>query len=115
MLGGLPAFSAACTEFLGLAQDINKQRRLNTITLANHVQLMELLEIPQLMDTCVKNRYHLLPILIYFDFHIFQFIIFSQGEGCYGFRVLVWLVALVCVIFPQNKMERLLKQVNFKF
>ena len=31
---------------------------MNTITLGRHTQLLEVLEIPQLMDTCVRNSYY---------------------------------------------------------
>ncbi|RWR80055.1 conserved oligomeric Golgi complex subunit 8 [Cinnamomum micranthum f. kanehirae] len=38
-----------------LAQQILEKRKLNRMLLANHSYLLDLLEIPQLMDTCVRN------------------------------------------------------------
>ncbi|EDO31784.1 predicted protein [Nematostella vectensis] len=58
LLDKLPGFSTKCKEFMDTAREINQSRRLNSLTLARHTQLLEILEIPQLMDTCVRNNYY---------------------------------------------------------
>ncbi|XP_064638312.1 conserved oligomeric Golgi complex subunit 8-like [Lineus longissimus] len=58
LLDKLPEFSSECNGFLGKAQEINISRRMNSLTLQRHTQLLEILEMPQLMDTCVRNGYY---------------------------------------------------------
>ncbi|XP_033096780.1 conserved oligomeric Golgi complex subunit 8-like [Anneissia japonica] len=58
LLNKLPEFSDKCQIFMKNANEINVSRRLNTLTLNKHTQLLEVLEIPQLMDTCVRNSYY---------------------------------------------------------
>jgi hypothetical protein len=57
-LDELPVLSKSCQNFCTIAQEIAEARRLNKITLQQHAQLIELLEIPQLMDTCVRNGFY---------------------------------------------------------
>ncbi|XP_077243832.1 conserved oligomeric Golgi complex component-related / COG complex component-like protein [Tasmannia lanceolata] len=51
----IPKLTSGCTEFIDSAQEILEKRKLNRTLLANHSTLLDLLEIPQLMDTCVRN------------------------------------------------------------
>ncbi|XP_020696668.1 conserved oligomeric Golgi complex subunit 8 [Dendrobium catenatum] len=51
----IPKLTSGCTEFIELAQQILEERKLNETLLANHSTVLDLLEIPQLMDTCVRN------------------------------------------------------------
>lgn len=51
----MPAFSDVCQEFINRSQAINAERRLNSITLKKNDQLLEILELPQLMDACIKS------------------------------------------------------------
>lgn len=40
------------------AEEIRGSRRMNSLTLNRHTEILEILEIPQLMDTCVRNGYY---------------------------------------------------------
>ncbi|KAF2304325.1 hypothetical protein GH714_029968 [Hevea brasiliensis] len=51
----IPKLTSGCTEFIGSAEQILEERKMNQKLLANHSTLLDLLEIPQLMDTCVRN------------------------------------------------------------
>ncbi|KAK9101395.1 hypothetical protein Scep_024825 [Stephania cephalantha] len=55
MIAEIPKLTSGCTEFIESAQQILEKRRMNQTLLANHSALLDLLEIPQLMDTCVRN------------------------------------------------------------
>ncbi|CAA7402950.1 unnamed protein product [Spirodela intermedia] len=55
MINEIPKLSSGCTEFLDSAQEILEERKTNQALLANHSTLLDLLEIPQLMDTCIRN------------------------------------------------------------
>eukprot|EP01114_Cavostelium_apophysatum_P013075 TRINITY_DN3086_c0_g3_i1.p1 TRINITY_DN3086_c0_g3~~TRINITY_DN3086_c0_g3_i1.p1 ORF type:complete len:590 (-),score=143.50 TRINITY_DN3086_c0_g3_i1:10-1779(-) len=55
MIQCLPKLSTSCKDFCSKAQDITQKRQLNKLTLQNYTQLLEVLEIPQLMETCVRN------------------------------------------------------------
>ncbi|CAM9711903.1 unnamed protein product, partial [Lampetra fluviatilis] len=58
LLDKLPAFGERCRRFARDAEGLGAQRRTNALTLGRHTELLELLEAPQLMDTCVRNAYY---------------------------------------------------------
>ncbi|XVF48698.1 hypothetical protein PTKIN_Ptkin03bG0210700 [Pterospermum kingtungense] len=51
----IPNLTTGCTEFIESAEQILEERKMNQTLLANHSTFLDLLEIPQLMDTCVRN------------------------------------------------------------
>lgn len=51
----LPELSAKCEKFITTSSEINASRRLNSLTLRKNAQLLEILELPQLMDTCIRE------------------------------------------------------------
>lgn len=51
----LPEFTATCNKFLTSSSNINSARRLNSLTLTRNAELLEILEIPQLMETCIRE------------------------------------------------------------
>ncbi|XP_019154193.1 PREDICTED: conserved oligomeric Golgi complex subunit 8-like [Ipomoea nil] len=55
MIDEIPKLTSGCTEFIDSAEEILEKRKMNQTLLANHSTLLDLLEIPQLMDTCVRN------------------------------------------------------------
>ncbi|KAI1235647.1 Conserved oligomeric Golgi complex subunit 8, partial [Lamprotornis superbus] len=69
LLERLPALQDACRTLLLMparprrtfmrdAEAIACSRRMNSLTLNRHTEILEILEIPQLMDTCVRNGYY---------------------------------------------------------
>ncbi|XP_033928723.1 conserved oligomeric Golgi complex subunit 8 isoform X2 [Melopsittacus undulatus] len=58
LLERLPALQDACRNFMRDAEEIACSRRMNSLTLNRHTEILEILEIPQLMDTCVRNGYY---------------------------------------------------------
>lgn len=55
VINEIPKLTSGCTEFIESAENILQKRKMNQTLLANHSTLLDLLEIPQLMDTCVRN------------------------------------------------------------
>ncbi|XP_051580904.1 conserved oligomeric Golgi complex subunit 8-like [Myxocyprinus asiaticus] len=58
LLNKLPSFGEKCRGFIKEAEEISVSRRMNSLTLNRHTEILEILEIPQLMDTCVRNGYY---------------------------------------------------------
>ncbi|XP_044062690.1 conserved oligomeric Golgi complex subunit 8 isoform X2 [Siniperca chuatsi] len=58
LLDKLPSFEERCRGFMKEAEEIGASRRMNSLTLNRHTEILEILEIPQLMDTCVRNGYY---------------------------------------------------------
>ncbi|XP_017011284.2 conserved oligomeric Golgi complex subunit 8 [Drosophila takahashii] len=55
LVSKLPDLSVQCERFLQDSSDLNEQRRLNSITLQKNAQLLEVLELPQLMERCIRE------------------------------------------------------------
>ncbi|XP_020207005.1 conserved oligomeric Golgi complex subunit 8 isoform X1 [Cajanus cajan] len=55
LINEIPKLTSGCTEFIDSAEQILEKRKMNQTMLSNHSTLLDLLEIPQLMDTCVRN------------------------------------------------------------
>lgn len=51
----LPDFNKKCEEFIKTSTEINAARRLNTLALKKSSQLLEILELPQLMNSCIRD------------------------------------------------------------
>lgn len=55
LIENLPHLSTKCENFIKTSREINTSRRLNSLTLRRNAQLLEILELPQLMDTCIHQ------------------------------------------------------------
>lgn len=53
LIDKLPNLSEKCEKFIKTSSEIATSRRLNSLTLRRNAQLLEILELPQLMDTCI--------------------------------------------------------------
>jgi len=58
LISKLPEFTKKCDQFQTVAGDISRHRRLTSLTLAKHTSLLEVLELPQLMETVVRNQHY---------------------------------------------------------
>ncbi|KAF9304264.1 conserved oligomeric Golgi complex component [Mortierella antarctica] len=54
----IPAFASTLTSFSSNVADILQRQHVYNSILASHSQLLEVLEIPVLMETCVRNGYY---------------------------------------------------------
>lgn len=55
----IPEFVEKCQSFCDVSKDINAHRRLNSLTLTRNAELLEILEMPQLMESCLRsNQYN---------------------------------------------------------
>lgn len=57
VMSRLPDLGSECRSFMQEAQKISGRRAANSLTLHKHPQILEVLEIPQVMDTCVRANY----------------------------------------------------------
>lgn len=55
LLEDIPKFDVEFQSFANETNGINDLRRLNTLTLTRNAQLLEILELPQLMDSFIKD------------------------------------------------------------
>ncbi|XP_054260981.1 conserved oligomeric Golgi complex subunit 8-like [Macrosteles quadrilineatus] len=54
----VPGLTSRCEEFAKASSEIKTARRLNSLTLTRNAQLLQVLEIPQLMETCIREGYY---------------------------------------------------------
>ncbi|KAJ3331068.1 conserved oligomeric Golgi complex component [Blyttiomyces sp. JEL0837] len=55
---GIPSLEKACRQFEKSSAEVMEDRRKMATVLAQHQRLLEILEIPQLMDTFIRNGYY---------------------------------------------------------
>lgn len=52
----MPEFSQNCDYFVKTTLDIQSNSRLNSLTLKKHTELLEILELPQLMESSIREE-----------------------------------------------------------
>lgn len=52
----VPVFTDNCDNFVKTAYDLNTSSRLNALTMKKHVELLEILELPQLMELSIREE-----------------------------------------------------------
>ena len=55
LIDKMPVLTQKFTNFINISSEINTSRHLNSLTLKKNAQLLEILELPQLMDTCIRE------------------------------------------------------------
>jgi len=58
VLSKLTQFKEDCAQFQVASHDISQHRRLTSLTLSKNTTLLEILELPQLMETVVRNQHY---------------------------------------------------------
>lgn len=51
----LPEFHKRCQEVRNVASEVENHRKLNSLVLSKSNELLKVLELPQLMENCIKN------------------------------------------------------------
>ena len=54
----LPPLRQACLDFESEAKSLSLRRKSTSLVLARHTRLLEILELPQLVETCVRNGHY---------------------------------------------------------
>lgn len=58
LLSAVPALEAECQAFAASTKETQHERRKAALVLDHHDKLLDLLEVPVLLDTCVRNGYY---------------------------------------------------------
>jgi conserved oligomeric Golgi complex subunit 8 len=58
LLESIPTLESESQNFASSTQTIQSQRRKATLVLEQHDKLLDILQVPQLIDTCVRNGYY---------------------------------------------------------
>ncbi|XP_001604733.1 conserved oligomeric Golgi complex subunit 8 [Nasonia vitripennis] len=56
LLEKIPQFMNKCKSFCNTSKDINTHKRLNSLILSKTTELLEILELPQLMESCLRSN-----------------------------------------------------------
>lgn len=56
LIDKVPKFTENCDNFVKTAYDLNTSSRLNALLMKKHVELLEILELPQLMEMSIREE-----------------------------------------------------------